>query len=121
MQAKVIKPSPDQEYFTSERCFILELSNSAADETLSIARVRVEPAVTTAWHSIDGTDERYVILEGSGEVELEGQPPQRVGVGDVVLIPGDMQQRITNTGDADLVFLAVCTPRFRPEHYRSEE
>ena len=67
MQAKVFKTSEDQEFKPSERCFILELSNSRADETLSVARVRVEPAVTTAWHSIDGTDERYVILEGGGK------------------------------------------------------
>ena len=121
MEAKVVKPSPDREFFTSERCFILELSNSTADETLSIARVRVEPAVTTERHSLEATDERYVILEGTGEVELGGQPPQRVGAGDVVLIPGDSQQRITNTGDTDLVFLALCTPRFRPQKYRSLE
>jgi mannose-6-phosphate isomerase-like protein (cupin superfamily) len=121
MQAKVITTSPDQEYYTSERCHILELSNSSADEALSVARARVEPDVTTEWHSVDETDERYVILEGTGDVELEGQPPQRVGAGDVVLIPGGLQQRITNTGDSDLVFLALCTPRFRPEKYRSHE
>jgi mannose-6-phosphate isomerase-like protein (cupin superfamily) len=27
-------------------------------------------------------------------------------------------QRVTNTGEEDLVFLAICTPRFRPENYR---
>ena len=63
------------------------------------------------------TPERYVILAGEGLVELEERDPERVGVGDVVLIPPGAEQRITNTGDTDLVFLALCTPRFRQERY----
>lgn len=117
LQAKILKPDPGHEYDTSERCYILEMSNSSADEALSIARARVKPGVATAWHRVADTAERYVILDGEGLVELEGLPPERVGVGDVVLIPPDVEQRITNTGESDLVFLALCTPRFRPENY----
>ena len=28
-------------------------------------------------------------------------------------------QRITNTGDTDLVFLCICTPRFDPQCYQN--
>jgi len=117
MQARILKPDPANEYDTPERCYILEMSNSSADEALSIAMARVEPGVTTAWHRVVDTAERYVILEGEGRVELEGLPAEAVGVGDVVLIPPYVEQRITNTGDSDLVFLALCTPRFRPGNY----
>lgn len=117
MEAAVINPDRGTEYFTPEGCHILEMSNSAADEPLSIARARVEPGVTTAWHRVSGTAERYVILDGTGEVELEGRPPEAVGPGDVVLIPPGLPQRITNTGAVDLVFLALCTPRFREANY----
>ncbi len=40
-----------------------------------------------------------------------------VGEGDVVIIPPETRQRITNTGEDDLLFLAVCSPRFRAEAY----
>jgi mannose-6-phosphate isomerase-like protein (cupin superfamily) len=40
-----------------------------------------------------------------------------VNPGDVVLIPPACPQRIANLGDTDLIFLAICTPRFRPEAY----
>jgi len=43
-----------------------------------------------------------------------------VGANDVVLIPPGTRQRITNMGDGDLVFLALCTPRFRVEAYHEE-
>ena len=44
-------------------------------------------------------------------------PAQAVGPGDVVVIPPGCRQRITNTGAEDLIFLALCTPRFRFEVY----
>lgn len=106
-----------EEYLSTEGCYILELSNSTADPDVSIARARVAPGHTTRWHRLAGTTERYVILSGAGRVELGGAAPQTVGAGDVVLIPPGRAQRISNVGAQDLVFLAVCTPRFRWEVY----
>lgn len=100
------------EIYTEERCHIVELSNHADDPAVSIARARVEPGMTTRWHRLRGIAERYVILQGSGRVELGDRVAQDVGVGDTVLIPPDCAQRISNTGADDLVFLAICTPRF---------
>ncbi len=120
-RARIIRPDPADEYDTPERCHILELSNSTDDDALSIARARVERGVTTAWHRVRGTAERYVILEGRGRVEVGDLEPADVTVGDVVLIPADVEQRITNTGDRDLVFLALCTPRFLQQNYEDTE
>lgn len=121
MKPKVQRHRPHQEWYTAEHCHISEWSNSDDDPGLSIARARVEPGVTTRWHRLAGIAERYCILEGSGRVELEGLEPQTVASGDVVLIPPDCPQRITNTGPWDLVFLAICTPRFTPAAYLDVE
>lgn len=110
----------DERYFR-EGCFIAELSNSADDPECSIARARVEPGVSTRLHRLAGIVERYVMLEGRGRVEVGDLPPSDVGPGDVVIIPRDCPQRITNTGESNLVFLAVCTPRFRPDAYHDED
>jgi mannose-6-phosphate isomerase-like protein (cupin superfamily) len=106
------------EVYIDEGCFILELSNTPEDPTVSIARARVPPGVTTRWHRVKDTAERYVILEGRGRAEIGELPPQDVGPGDVVRIPPSCRQRIANTGDRDLIFLAICTPRFVPEAYQ---
>jgi oxalate decarboxylase/phosphoglucose isomerase-like protein (cupin superfamily) len=50
-------------------------------------------------------------------VEIGKLPPQEVTAGDVVLIPPMCRQRITNTGAEDLVFLAICSPRFSQDVY----
>jgi mannose-6-phosphate isomerase-like protein (cupin superfamily) len=41
-----------------------------------------------------------------------------VQAGDVVMIPAGMAQRITNTGDDDLVFYCLCTPHFHTRCYQ---
>jgi mannose-6-phosphate isomerase-like protein (cupin superfamily) len=112
---------PESEYHTEERCHIIEIHNRPEDEDCSIARARVAPGATTALHSLNGVIERYVILAGAGSVEIAGGPPIAVRPLDVVTIAAGASQRITNTGTSDLVFLCVCTPRFRPERYRNEE
>lgn len=117
MHEEVRRLIPDAEFSTPERCFINELSNTDADPDASIARARVPAGVTTRWHRLNGIAERYVLLSGSGCVEVGNLPPQNVGPGDVVLIPPGCRQRIANLGTEDLVFLAVCTPRFQPAAY----
>ena len=107
------------EFLIPEGCHIVELSNTTVDPDVSIARARVEPGVATEVHWLEGTWERYVILQGSGEVELDGGPWESVDQSDVVLIPPGCKQRIRNIGSNDLIFLAICSPRFTPDCYRS--
>jgi len=108
---------PEAEFYTQEGCFINELSNIDVDPEASIARVRVPVGTTTRWHRLVRTTERYVLLSGTGKMEVGRLAPQVVTPGDVVLIPPGCRQRIANIGEDDLIFLAICTPRFRPEAY----
>ncbi len=117
MKPAILKPQTEDEYYFKEGCHILELANGPDDPQLSIARARVAPGVTTRRHCLNGITERYVILQGVGRVEVGGLAVQSVNPGDVVVIPPRSSQRITNTGQVDLVFLAICTPRFVPEAY----
>jgi mannose-6-phosphate isomerase-like protein (cupin superfamily) len=106
-----------QEFYFQEGCYITELANGPEDPEVSIARARVPPGVTTRWHRVKDTVERYVILKGTGRVEVGTRAAEDVSPGDVVLIPRSSPQRITNIGNDDLIFLAICTPRFLPEAY----
>lgn len=118
MEPKIVKPDPASEFSTPEGCFILETWNRDADERASIARARVAPGATTAWHCLEGIVERYLIVEGRGLVEVGDLEPAVLGPGDMAVIPAGVRQRITNTGHSDLIFYCICTPRFRQESYR---
>ncbi|MEJ2166785.1 MAG: cupin domain-containing protein [Desulfobacterales bacterium] len=121
MKEAIKKQDLGKEFYTDERCYITELSNTPDDPDASIARARLAPRVTTRWHRLKETIERYYIVNGHGEVEVGQLPKQKVSAGDVVLIPPMCRQRITNIGSEDLIFLAVCTPRFLPDNYEDIE
>jgi mannose-6-phosphate isomerase-like protein (cupin superfamily) len=117
MKETIKQQNLKEEFYTPEKCYVTELSNTPDDPDVSIARARVEPGVTTRWHRLKGTSERYFIISGRGLVEIGEKPPQEVTMGDIVLIPPMCRQRIINIGQHDLVFLAICSPRFSQDVY----
>jgi len=119
MREQIIKGCAVAERATRERCFIAELAGPSVDENVSIARARVKPGVTTERHRLKGVSERYIIAAGKGLMEIGDLEPIEVSQGDVVLIPPDTPQRITNTGDSDLIFYCVCIPPFRSSCYQA--
>lgn len=121
MKACIKQQDLGKEFYTQEKCYITEISNTPEDPDTSIARARVKPGITTSWHRLKKTTERYCIISGKGSVEIGELPPQEVNTGDVVIIPPMCRQRITNIGTEDLIFLAICTPRFLDEVYEDIE
>jgi len=109
--------SRPSEYYFKEGCFIEEWHNHAEDQPCSIARVRVEAGRSTKLHALKNTTERYVMLGGSAMVTV-GDRSWLVGEGDVIVIQPDQAQKIENLRQEDLIFLAICTPRFVLENYR---
>jgi mannose-6-phosphate isomerase-like protein (cupin superfamily) len=108
------------EMLTRERCYIRELLNDPRVPESSLAECRVAPGVTTELHRL-AVAEWYIIREGRGLMEIAGGESFAVVPGDVVAISPHVSQRITNSGPADLKFLCLCLPAFRPECYESLE
>ena len=121
MKEAVKKKNLKEEFYTSEKCYVTELSNTPDDPDVSIALARVEPGVTTRWHRLNGTTERYFIISGRVIIEVGELTPREVIAGDIVFIPPMCRQRITNIGKDDLIFLAICTPRFVQDAYEDIE
>ncbi|MBT8439287.1 MAG: cupin domain-containing protein [Gammaproteobacteria bacterium] len=116
----MIKNNHDtKEYFFQEGCYITEFWNENSDEQVSVAQARLAAGETTKPHALKNTIERYLIVAGEGVVYIGENPPQSVSKDDVVYIPASTSQSIKNTGDTELVFLAICTPRFKEGNYIS--
>ncbi len=114
------KPQHGREVLTRERCYIREILNDPRVPHWSLAECRVEAGVTTELHRLE-VDEWYVIVEGQGLMEVDCQAPVRVGPGDAVVIAKGSPQRITNSGQRDLRFYCICTPRFVTDCYEALE
>lgn len=122
MLPRIIKATSLKEVLTPEGCFVYENCGiSTGDSTVSIARARVEPGVTTKAHHLDGIQEIYLIIKGKGRVDIESLKSAEVAEGDIVVIPFGKSQRITNVGKMDLVFYCICTPSFMQDCYFEEK
>ena len=115
----IIKAQSKPEKYFEEECFITEILNSEANPEVSVSQAKVKPGVTTVLHRLNETYEKYYILSGTGRMEIDGKVVGDVQQGDLVVIPKNTSQRITNTGFGDLVFLCICTPRFEVRNYKS--
>src|ERR1700682_5286948 len=92
----IIRRSVDKEFITPERCWILESWNEPTDSTLSIARARVEPGVTTQAHRLRGVDERYIVVAGHGVARIGDLRPERAGRGDAPASPAGTSPKLTH-------------------------
>ena len=79
----------------------------------SLAEASLEPGQATERHFHAESEEIYFVVEGSGEMELDGER-RRVGVGDAVLIPPGARHQIRADPDG-LRFLCCCAPAYRHE------
>ena len=115
----IIKAADKKEFYIEENCFITELINASDTPKCSVSKARVEVGAATQPHALRDTDELYYILAGRGEMEIDGFITGTAEQGDLVFIPQNARQCIRNTGNEDLVFLCICTPRFEMGNYQA--
>ncbi len=118
MKAKIVKANSLKETLIRENCGVAENYRS---RTVSIAQARVKPGKTTVAHHLKDVEEIYLIIQGTGKVFVGDLTPTEIGVGDVVVIPPNVSQKIANVGKTDLIFSCICTPCFTAECYVDEE
>jgi mannose-6-phosphate isomerase-like protein (cupin superfamily) len=80
----------------------------------SLAEATLAPGRATQRHYHAQTEEIYVLLEGEGEMEVDGDR-RRVRPGDAVLIPPGARHEIRAAGSSGLRFLCCCAPPYRDE------
>ncbi len=79
----------------------------------SLAEATLAPGQATERHYHAETEEFYFIVEGTGEMEVEGERAE-VAPGDAVLIPPGARHQI-RAGAAALRLLCCCAPAYRDE------
>jgi mannose-6-phosphate isomerase-like protein (cupin superfamily) len=80
----------------------------------SLAEATLTPGQATERHYHADTEEFYYVLEGGGEMEVDGERA-RVGPGDAILIPPGGWHQIRADADETLRFLCCCAPAYRHE------
>ncbi|MCB2209782.1 cupin domain-containing protein [bacterium] len=87
----------------------------------SLAEVRLQSGGTSEAHYHKVAEESYLILEGEAQLLVNGREVH-LTPGDAVVIQPPEVHQISNPGDTELVFLAVCVPAWVPDDsYPAEE
>ena len=77
----------------------------------SLAEAWLEPGQATHRHYHARSEELYVLLEGEGEMEVDGER-SRVAPGQAILIPPGARHQVTASADGPLRFLCCCAPPY---------
>ena len=79
---------------------------SVAGREAVVARIEIEPGVTAGRHTHPGDEIAYV-LEGEGELLIDGQTPRKVKAGDAFIIPAGIVHDAKNTGATTIRVVGV--------------
>jgi mannose-6-phosphate isomerase-like protein (cupin superfamily) len=98
-----------QAFTTKDGSQIREFHSSSAQ---SLAEATLAAGQSTQRHYHAASEEIYFVLEGEGDLEVDGER-RRVGVGDAALIPAGAWHAIVAT--SPLRFLCCCAPPYSHE------
>jgi mannose-6-phosphate isomerase-like protein (cupin superfamily) len=103
-------------FVTADGSTIRELCGLPTGGTVnqSLAEASLEPGQATERHYHAETEEIYFVLEGDGEMELDGDRAL-VRPGDAVPIAPGAWHQIVNVGAGPLRILCCCAPPYRHE------
>jgi mannose-6-phosphate isomerase-like protein (cupin superfamily) len=105
-----------ESFVTADGSLIRELCGLPTGGTFnqSLAEATLRPGQATERHYHAETEEIYFVLEGEGEMELDGERA-RVAPGDTIPIGPGAWHQLVNVGAGDLRILCCCAPPYRHE------
>jgi quercetin dioxygenase-like cupin family protein len=98
----VIAQSPPQVV----RTVVTRADGAAPGKEEVIVRVEFPTGATTGKHTHFGEECSYV-TDGEGELNIAGQPPRKLKVGDAFVVPSGAVHEAHNTGSQPLKLVAV--------------
>src|SRR5947207_2493115 len=97
---------------TLDHSLIRELIGPASrSRNQTLAHATVAAGTGTERHFHARSEEIYVVLDGEGELEVDGER-RAVAPGDAALIPPGAWHSVRAAAAADLVFLCCCAPGY---------
>ena len=101
-------------FTTADGSTIRELVESAAAGNQSLAEASLGPGRATERHYHGESEEIYYLVDGAGELEVDGERAH-VGAGDAILIPPGAWHQIRADESGPLRFLCCCAPPYPHE------
>jgi mannose-6-phosphate isomerase-like protein (cupin superfamily) len=114
---RITNPNTVTEYASEHGEIVRELLGVTAGGSRghSLAQIAIPPGKASRKHYHPDVEESYMILSGTGRMEIDGESAM-LGPSDTVAILPRQVHQIFNAGEVDLVFLAICVPAWTPDN-----
>lgn len=89
-----------------KRTLVHKADTSIEHREAVVARVELEPGVVAGRHTHPGDEISYV-LEGEGELLIDGEPPRKLKAGEAFVIPAGKVHDAKNTGPGTMRLVGV--------------
>jgi quercetin dioxygenase-like cupin family protein len=97
-------PQDSDDYF--------EILGKTKAVTMRSGLVTLQPGQEVGTHSTDNYEELIVMLEGSGEMEIEGVGRRTIAKGQAAYNPPHTQHNVINTGSALMRYIYIVARAF---------
>jgi len=87
-------------------------------ENFCMGQVTIFPGGQVPTHSHE-QEEVYFVIDGTGEIEIEGET-QPIAGGEAVYVPSGKTHNLRNPGSADMTFMFVYAPAGVVDHWKQE-
>ncbi|MCX5672119.1 MAG: cupin domain-containing protein [Planctomycetota bacterium] len=108
-------PKPRVMDWTGGKAYLPLLEGPPATCGMRSGRVELKAGEEIGEHSTGDHEEVLVMIEGEGEVRVEGHPPLAVRGGQAVYIPPQSRHNVRNAGAPLLRYIYIVAPTRRAE------
>ena len=77
--------------------------------TMRSGLIQLKSGEDVGLHSTKQNEEMLVILEGQGQLKLEGRPPLKISGGQVAYVPPETRHNVRNTGSVPLKYIFIVS------------
>ena len=108
MLVRRLEDAPVEEWHRLRTHVLLD-AGELGSRNLSVTWLAVPGGAKQTLHSDEGSEQAYVVVRGSGSMSVAGDT-QRVGEGDLILVPPATEHSVSNDGEVELACVSIQSP-----------
>lgn len=108
MLVRRLEDAPVEEWHRL-RTHVLMDAGELGSRNLSVTWLSLPAGAEQTLSSQQESEQAYVVVRGAGTMSVAGDT-QRVGEGDLILVPPATEHSVANDGEADLSFVSIQSP-----------
>lgn len=119
MLVRHLKEAPVEEWHRL-RSHVLMDAGELGSRNMSVTWLEVPAGAEQTLRSHEEAEQVYVVVRGGGTMSVAGDT-QRVGEGDLILVPPATDHSVANDGDGELACLSIQSPPVAASELYSEQ